>query len=319
MLNYCLDRQNTVQASAEHVTLTRSGKSGKEIHLRVEDDVNRVCGSDLIAMNGVVLEPNVIMGFATGYDRSQLHFFLSSYNKHVAAGTSLLLFVHHRAEPLIAQDDVIYVIAHLGKLDEADVQISRFSAYRCFLEAAHGVERVLFVDTRDLIFQGNPFYVYTDQNVHFFQETSLLSIEQNGINNAWLQGCTTPQIARHYGGFPVQNAGCFIGPKAAVLKYTKVMVEKLKVTGCNDQGMHNLLLYTGHTDLDFPFVVDSNEIGQWFTGHAAIDTYSLNRHLSSNITSKITNKAYVALHQYDRIPDLKAHVEALYPIDVNQT
>ena len=286
-----------------------------EIHLHVQGDLAHPCGPAQIAMNDAVLESNVILGFASGYGRSHLHILLSSFQRQVA-GASLLLFVNHLPEPAIAMDGVVFVVADLSEFSEYYVPVSRFATYKCFLEAAQGIERVLYIDTRDLVFQANPFDAYTDGNVHFFQEASSVSIEENSYNRAWLHSCSTPEIAQHFGGFPVQNSGCVIGPKAAIHDYATLMATRLQSTGCRfDQGMHNILLYTAHGELKFSFTVESNEVGRWFTGHAAADTYIWDGQSDRKAISKVTNKVYVAMHQFDRIPELKAHFEALYALD----
>ena len=254
---------------------------------------------------------------AHGYGKDQVHLLVSSFMGHVKDAT-LVLFAetvpdgwpHHLTG---VQFIPIEIEASLGSASEA-----RFLAYHCFLQAAPSVVRVVTVDTRDVVLTGDPVSVYTDNLLHVFQESALKPIGEEIYNRDWVTKCTAqlklPLATDNLMGMTVLNSGTIIGPAQSLREFLGLFTETMRAyhPGCYDQGLLNVLIWSGHFELP-PFIVESTEVGRWLTvglKESHDSTYIIS---GSKVVSKATGKDYVAAHQYDRVPELTAHFHKLYP------
>jgi hypothetical protein len=218
---------------------------------------------------------------------------------------------------------VHFVVFDLGpSVESLTLDQYRTSVYLCFLQAAIAVTRVTMIDTRDVVFGGDPFAVYTDNLLHFFAE-SALSIGQEKFNRRWVLECSpslnlTETKTHHLLGMPVLNSGTIIGPSHGMQHFLTTMSAAMQhfqdVASCADQGVLNILVWRGHFRLP-PFRTESPEVGSWLTvglQESHHTTYAIS---DSKVISKATGRAYVAVHQYDRVPELVAHFRRLYPAE----
>ena len=299
----------------QHYNCARETPEGTFPHLQWPGP-HEQCSSEHLSLEGVELGPNVIMGMAHGYDMEQLHLLVSSFTRHMKRAT-LVLFgktVPDRWPRHL--EDVHFMTVEFEASTGGPTEIRHF-AYRCLLQAAPSVRRVVTVDTRDVVFIGDPFEVYTDNVMHFFQESSLKPIGQEQYNREWVLTCTAelnlPLAADNLMGLPVLNGGTMIGPARFLQQFLETLTAIMTSSErCGDQGLLNVLLWSGQYKLP-PFQMETTEVGRWLTvglKEARDSTYLIQ---GSDLTSKATGKPYVAAHQYDRVPELVAHFHSMYP------
>jgi hypothetical protein len=106
----------------------------------------------------------------------------------------------------------------------------------------------------DVFFQIEPFDfffgfhspVHSNQSLHVFAENPIVSIGDCPIHSSWYRECPlmngTSLLAEH-AGLPRICAGITIGTRFAHQLYLERMVLELERTGCNDQGIHNMVLW----------------------------------------------------------------------------
>ena len=304
-----------VYLAAERGSYAREISEGQVPHLRVPGPQEQ-CTPEHLSLEGVELGPNVIMGMAHGYDMDKLHLLVSSFMRHVKNATLVLFgaalpdrWPHHLKG---VQFVTVELEASIGSPAE-----SRFLAYFCFLQAAPSLQRVVTVDTRDVVLTGDPFEVYTDDALHFFQESALKPIGQETYNRDWVTTCTAelnlPLATDNLMGLPVLNSGTMIGPAHHLQEFLGMFTATMRqVIRCGDQGLLNALVWSGQYKLP-PFQTESTEVGRWLTvglKESHDSTYLIQ---GSDLVSKATGRHYVAAHQYDRVPELVAHFHSLYP------
>lgn len=305
-----------ISLALEHGSYASEEPGIKTPHLRVPAPPEQ-CSPQHLSQDIAHFGPNIVLGMAHGYDKEKLHLLVSSFMRHVKDAT-LVLFAeavpdrwpHHLRGVHIV---TVEIEASLGSPSEA-----RFLAYFCFLQAAPFLARVVTVDTRDVVFTGDPFEVYTDNLLHFFQESALKTIGEEEYNRKWVRGCTTqmklPRATENLMGMSVLNAGTMIGPAQSLQHFLGLFTGAMRAytPGCYDQGLLNVMIWSGQFELP-PFMTDSTEVGRWLTVGLK-ESHDSTYHISgSDLVSKATGKRYVAAHQYDRVPELTAHFRKLYP------
>lgn len=163
------------------------------------------------------------------------------------------------------------------------MNLHRFELFRFFLQEVKGDDRydqVLLCDVRDVFFQEDPFFhLSVDDGIGVAVEPEHLLIGNCSIHAAWLShGCPMYQSERILERVESEKrscAGTTIGTHAGILRYLDTMLSEASRTvktldctsqhgasawegtittrdgnggwrmWCNDQGMHNALLWTG--------------------------------------------------------------------------
>ncbi len=186
----------------------------------------------------------------------------------------------------------------------------RYLLYSEFLEQrAADFDRVLLADGSDVFFQADPFAWDWKPGVHFFLEEPIQKIGLCRLHRLWL-GCQFGQ------SFVEQNAqrtpscsGTTFGDIQSIRQYLDAMIATImrarnlaKISG-GDQGIHNYVLIenlihnkTVHDNRNGPVLtmgfMDDSDLQTDASGAALNDDGSL----------------VPVLHQYNRLPGLKAHL-----------
>ena len=115
-----------------------------------------------------------------------------------------------------------------------------------------GVRRVLLMDTRDTIFQRDPFdYPVPDGGLVVSFEEAPWSIGRCDFNREWIRGVYGDKEVRTLAARGVYNSGAILGDAAALIVYIRVMIGEIAraagrrfVPGQGlDQAVHNHLLH----------------------------------------------------------------------------
>lgn len=186
-----------------------------------------------------------------------------------------------------------------------DATAIRYPLYRACLAgpAGHGVRRALLVDTRDVIFQGDPFAGAPADGIAGFHEESSWPIGRCDVNATWLRACYGPRVLKALADRPIFCSGTVLGERGALLRYLDAMTREIaRVAGRRfvsprgfDQACHNFLL---HGTLPAPLTAYPN-------GHGAV------MHLGHRATTDITfdphgrvlgddGRVVPIVHQWDR-------------------
>jgi len=124
---------------------------------------------------------------------------------------------------------------------------SRHFLYTAFLEQEHTFSNVMLSDTRDVVFQKNPFDFPIDDNLCCFLEDPSITIAGEQHNAGWIRRAFGQEILNRIGNSTISCAGITIGSASAILEYTSEMCRILLtpkvraiagITGL-DQGIHN--------------------------------------------------------------------------------
>lgn len=128
---------------------------------------------------------------------------------------------------------------------------ARFLSFQKFLEG-HTYSRVLLTDTRDVLFQSDPFAQLTTTGLAVSVESRNYTIATERHNREWIEGVYGEDVLDRIGSNPPSCVGVTYGGRAAISSYLDRMVAEIlslrgraASQGGADTAIHNYLLWTG--------------------------------------------------------------------------
>ena len=174
-----------------------------------------------------------------------------------------------------------------------------FLYYDYLLRHPGKFENVFLTDVRDVIFQRNPFDYLTADALYVAVETQ--TIAECSWTSNWITAGYPGNVLAAIRDNQVICAGTTMGPTAKVLHYLKAILTEVTTVpdamNCVDQGILNVLLYTGALE---PSVRMNNRDGVVATIGTANPT-ALKFDSYGHLLDK-TNAPVAVIHQYDRHP-----------------
>lgn len=208
----------------------------------------------------------------------------------------------------LEQSGVLTIPVSVGLQDSIfSVNCYRYLLYDELLQQqGKNYEYVLLCDTRDVIFQHNPFDDFHSTALQAYAEDASMTIGTCDFNSAWVREYFGLDALQAIANKEILCSGVTLGTSAIVQQYVAMMrkyltLDTIKIprSGGVDQGVHNYLIYNG---LFQPCEVHHNE-------HARVITMSYMKpeHIRVNGFGNIVNadgSEPAIVHQYDRHPFL---------------
>ncbi len=185
---------------------------------------------------------------------------------------------------------------------------SRYLHYYSFLKK-HDYRRVLISDTRDVVFQCDPFTTLPEQGLGVSMEPPNYSIDEEPSNSGWIRVIYGADELKAIGGNQVSCSGVSYGDRASMLRYLGLMLDEIfglglrttyRATTGFDQGMHNHLLWRERLEPTVRLYALESPIAT-IGGFAETD---IPRDDSGRILNRDGRLSSV-VHQYDRHPQLE--------------
>lgn len=189
----------------------------------------------------------------------------------------------------------------------------------------HASGRVLLADSRDVVFQRDPFTIPADPHrpLDLFMEDYLRNFANSGINQGHVVPCFGGDAVRRVLLSPpraVSCSGVTLGSHSAIVAYLEAMWNEMTrphySAQClqHDQAFHNWLLWTGRLSQAVGGVrALSNEEGP-------VTTIGWPQHLYRDRFGRVLNRRgelVHVVHQYDRRKRLVASLGARYALVSN--
>ncbi len=289
--------------------------------------------------------PTVILGAACGYSPAQLAPFLKSLEK-ILPQSRTVLFVQPGFKKLTSASELhvagdSYLRPVLRKLPRGTrfvsgvclatgravrllqplgsilmqaafgVAVARYFWYRNWLEKNPGPpeQAILLSDTRDVVFQGNPFIQLPAGKM--FCGVEPISLGNCEINSGWYKSAYGSEALDRIGSQSVLCSGVIGGPRELIHKYLIAMCAEIDRVGYRilwssgfDQAIHNHLLR--NTDLGKDFILESWDGNRLTTLHYA--SASAFRFNQQDELVAANGEVVSIVHQYDRHESLRAWV-----------
>jgi hypothetical protein len=199
---------------------------------------------------------DLVMGLALGYGAAELAPFLLSLRASGYAGEVVLLTsgTDDATARFLAQHGARSVAFHAARLMPMSLNSARMFRYLDLLAergaAGTAPARILLADTRDIVFQSDPFPALGAAALRCHLEATP-SLAACPINSAWLRRAFGPGALAELGHHPPSCAGTLLGRADAVFAYLRHMTRLLldvpppdRFSGV-DQAVHNAILWRG--------------------------------------------------------------------------
>ena len=88
--------------------------------------------------------------------------------------------------------------------------------------------------------------LHSNHTLHVFGENPVLPIGKCSVHKSWYRDCPLlngPTLLKAHGAYPRICAGFTIGTTQSYIVYLNRMADELRRTRCNDQGIHNMLIW----------------------------------------------------------------------------
>ncbi|MCP5372633.1 MAG: hypothetical protein H6907_12955 [Hyphomicrobiales bacterium] len=253
----------------------------------------------------------VVIGAAVGYGYADLKPFVLSladtgYDGHVCLLVS-------RAE---TDTDSIAALQALGVDVESFetwrfmpmcVHLARYIKYFEYLDG-HSFERVMLSDTRDVVFQKDPFDIGLPGDLHYFAEDRGVRIGNCRDNSNWVRSALGQAALDAIAAKAISCSGITLGNRRGIMRYLITMLQlagqadagSLRIDGI-DQGLHNVLVHGGMVDGAL-LVENARHVNTM--GHLPGEAIRVSdRAIAENADGTVS----AVLHQYDYDPHQAIH------------
>ena len=191
---------------------------------------------------------NLIIGAATGYNKRDLYYFVESLRK-----------VYNEKVIFIVNDTLDEETNHYFNVNQIDIFLTkssprtifkdRYKIYRKIIENHDRVGKVMISDTKDVIFQSDPFKHQNFYKLNFFLEDK--RIVDCNTNSKWINRAYGSKVYENIKNENISCSGVTIGDRLEILNYTEEMTKQIKnnkyyslnpFNKGSDQGNHNVLV-----------------------------------------------------------------------------
>jgi hypothetical protein len=255
---------------------------------------------------------NVIFGVYNGYDsvkteKGGLYYFAKSLRKHNQECKVIIICEKEKVFAELEEfcnEHNFYIYTDFNL--KYDMMFYRFEIYYDIISKwfIHDINKIMFSDLDDVIFQGDPFSIDFDEQIYCAAEKNIITENDNmssNLNRHWINESFT--VAKYYTdnfeNQPVLCAGTILGKYNGMLEYLKFYVDvqsKRPVPkGVNDQGLYNIYIYN-YTNADVRKILPYNESQILTLDRVPFE----NLNIQDNRILNDRGELYVILHQTNR-------------------
>lgn len=257
---------------------------------------------------------NLILGVATNYTVAELKPLILSMRRHYKGHA--VLFMHNPGDDMIellVKNNIELVLLPTLIFNGVDICNERHVHYLKYLiEHGHKYDRAFTIDTRDLIFQGDPFAHECTTDLEVFDEGEVYA-NCNCNGNWWINGIYGGAMFKYMADKKILCAGSTMGTVQGMKLYLSRLLEEIahmkKVRGPQlqaqnpvvDQPCHGVIIH----NYQYPgkYKVHRN-------GYGPVATMSFFGECTFNDEGYLLNKdgsIPAVVHQWDRVEQHKQH------------
>lgn len=257
--------------------------------------------------------PDLVIGYATGYGPAAITPFVASLRAFSRASIALVASARPDVQAFLRANAVDRFDAPVEAGWSPHLMVSRFKHYLSILAAYPNARRVLIVDVRDLVFQGDPFADgFGDEaaDIVLFAESEPGAFAAQGPNLAWVNTLMGEPMGARMAQAQTICGGTIMGSARGMRRLIRTMLtmcaiqKTVHLEGVGaDQAALNVI---AHWDMMDVFVSPN------FKRAATIGLSTPLRKDGDTLRNPDGSMSPI-IHQYDRFPALIAHVDSLWP------
>jgi hypothetical protein len=252
----------------------------------------------------------LIVGAASRYKPAQMRPFIESLRATGYAGDVIIIvnFWNLALQAYLRRSGMTPYRMWTTRRIHGPAATHRYDFYaRIARENLHRYDEMMVTDTRDVIFQRNPFVDLTSSACHYYAEHPTLTIGEEPTNLRWAKLFLPPADAAAVSRQRVSCCGIVIGGMAEMNAYLARMAADLKAVplrdrrrGGADTSLHHRLAFL---DGGVPGIVMENNVHVATMGLEPDATYTVG---ADGVVRTADGDAPAILHQYDRVPQVVA-------------
>ena len=252
----------------------------------------------------------LIVGAASRYTPAQMRPFIESLRATGYAGDVIIItnFWNRALQAYVRQSGMTPYRMWTTRRIHGPAATHRYEFYtRIARQNLDRYDEMMVTDTRDVIFQRNPFVDLTSPACHYYVEHPTRTIGEEPTNLRWAKLFLPPDEAAALSRQRVSCCGIVIGGMVAMNAYLARMAADLRAVplrdrrlGGADTSLHNRLVFL---DGGVPGVVMENNVHVATMGLEPDATYAVG---ADGLVRTGDGHMPAILHQYDRVPPVAA-------------
>lgn len=164
---------------------------------------------------------DLLLGVATGYDYDTLQPFVGTLRK-VSRCRALLVVDDAALAKRLAEDEIDTILWRRAPGYAPHANFARIGVLLAALRAVRGVDRAFLLDTRDVVFQSEPFGSIEGGRLRFFTEAAGQTFHHDRTNRSWLVEAMGEESLSLFGEFGIVCAGTVVGSIHALEEYLRL-------------------------------------------------------------------------------------------------
>lgn len=199
-------------------------------------------------------EQSIVLGYATGYDLSDVAIFIRSLRSYYQGPVALVVDREPALRAFLADHDVEALDAPNPSQNLEDWQphavVSRFAGFDVLLSERPWVKHALLTDVRDVVFQGDPFALELGP-LEVFCEGDF-PLEAHDFNMKYMRAIVGDDMAHSLGDQACICVGTIMGEREALIRFCRLIlmlgaIPRSEVGGAfgADQATANLAVHLG--------------------------------------------------------------------------
>lgn len=172
---------------------------------------------------------NALIGLAINYEIEDLRNFVLSFRKYNKADTIYLVNSSRMSNSLknfYYDHNIVRIPFEGADLINTNIINYRWIIYLEFL-SINKFNKIFFSDTKDVIFQSDPFAIDKDNFLYFFQEDKSVTIKDCELNYSWCKSLLSENLVIEIQDYPVVCAGTIYGTYDKVINFLTVLKSEL--------------------------------------------------------------------------------------------
>lgn len=261
-------------------------------------------------------ERRLVLGAAVGMSVEQVRIFVESLRLAGYTGPVVMLIgpadfklaAYLRAQGV--EPKRVWFVRRL----HGPIHAYRFELFARYLQQyGERYDEVLISDVRDVVFQAHPFNAMMSKDCHFFLEGAAKTIGNEPTNILYMQLFLAPAEVEAIAAHRISCCGVLLGGTQAIVAYLERMTARLRAVPLPvrrkigaDTAFHNLI---AHVTREVPGVIVENNVLVATMGIEPAARYLVGA--DGRIRTRDGHLPAI-LHQYDRLEDIRAPVEARF-------
>lgn len=271
---------------------------------------------------------NVLLGISVNFDQFELKNLILSF-REFNKEDDMILFVDPKQLETLSEAfknyDVMFKPLCFHDMCDTPIHNTRYVKCYEFLLEHNEYKNVFLCDTKDVVFQGNPFKDLADDFLYTFQEDSGLRIfDDPTYNGPWIHYAFGPEVLEKIGHNIIICSGTILGSRNRILQLLEsVKREMMRIKIENPHAFSNMIMdqgivnYFARTDEKETYNITVKENGDIVaTVGVTLSDSPLKKDtvLMKDTHILVNGREPSVIHQYDRIQYLKVLFDIKYQL-----